>query len=188
MAVVAGSVWVVACAAAVVIAKRRERGFLIAGLVIATIAMAIAVDRSIGLSDRLHDSQTAIYVEVRNHSGSSLDLSVGGGDPPSTSIRGGGRTFVRADRLPGRFCLPGPATASDGATTFELVDCYSEGGVVVTWDGSEAYTDLVGSPLVLDSRSSRVASGFAVGAVALLGAVALDRRRIRRRSPITLPA
>jgi hypothetical protein len=204
MALWVGSAWVVACLAAMVIMKRRERGFLVVGFVIAAIAMAIAVERSIGLTQRPADTGSAEFVELRNHSSATLHVVAAdddGRDALIATVRGGRRTFLRADRQDdGRFCLRGVTEAiilrpgaslrdegtrlvgaDDRSVNFTLIDCHDRGLTVVTWDGSEAYTDIDGKPYLLDSRRSRVLAGFGVGAVALAGAWRFDREPIGPR-------
>lgn len=110
--------------------------------------------------------------------------------------------FLRAEGSGEHFCLPdtteaiilrpGASLRSGGAKlvgpddrtfSFTLSDCYGSGQTVVTWDGSEAYEDVDGEPYVLDSRTSRVLTGFAVGATALLFAWLVDRKPIARKEP-----
>ena len=188
MAVVVGSAWVGACVVAIAVAKRSERGFLLSGFLIAAIAMAIALYSARGLTDRPADTESAEYIELRNHSSSSLHVvSVDTGS--RTTIRSGGRLFVQAEqasggdqRMPGRSC-PSDVTVSagDGSTTFEVDGCAARARTVVTWDGSEAYSDPDGEPYVLDSRTSRVLTGFAAGLAALLVAGLVDRTPTARK-------
>lgn len=205
MALWVGSAWVLECLAAVVITKRSERGFLMFGFLIAAAAMAIALYSARGLADRPADTETAEYVELRNHSSDTIHVIATGDDGRDAlvgTVSGRSRMFLRAERKGERFCLPDVmeaiilrpgASLRDGATrlvgpddrsvNFTLIDCYDSGLTVVTWDGSEAYSDVDGRPYLLDSRRSRVLAGFGVGAVALLGAWFVDRKPIGPRRP-----
>lgn len=186
MAVWAGTAWVVLCLVAIVVAKRSERGFLLFGFLIAATAMAIAQYTSRGLADRPPDTESAEYIELRNHSSSSLEVTGAGN---RTVVRGGGRTFVRVEhavdgpsKWSGSYCPPDVVvSAADGSTRFEIY-CSGRPLTVLTWDGSEAYSDPHGEPYLLDSRRSRVLAGFA-GGVAALALAALGERLLARRHP-----
>lgn len=204
MALWLGSAWIVVCLAAIVVAKRSERGFLLFGFLTAAVAMSIAIATTRGLTDRPADTESTEYVELRNHSSSTIHVVATGDDGRDTllgSVGGRSRMFLAAERSGPRFCLPELTEAiilrpgaslrtgsaklvgpNDRTVNFTLAGCYGSGLTVVTWDGGEAYEDVNGKPYLLDSRTSRVLIGFAIGAVALLLAWLVDCRPLRPRT------